>query len=119
MEGRQDEFRELADAFETMLARLEAQVAEQQRLAANAAPTKGSHALLLQMTTNLVQNAIVHNLAEEGAVWVTTGVDATSVELTVENTGETLTPQAISALPEPFQRGTERIRTNHAGVGLG
>src|SRR5881409_2346314 len=36
LEGRQDEFRELADAFDTMLARLEAHVAEQQRLAANA-----------------------------------------------------------------------------------
>src|SRR5438309_5149590 len=36
LEGRQDEFRELADAFDTMLARLEAQVAEQQRFAANA-----------------------------------------------------------------------------------
>src|SRR5213592_4356512 len=34
--GRQDEFRELADAFDTMLARLEAHVAEQQRFAANA-----------------------------------------------------------------------------------
>ena len=36
MEGRNDEFRELADTFDTMLARLEAQVAEQQRFAANA-----------------------------------------------------------------------------------
>src|SRR5262249_37755680 len=36
MEGRNDEFRELADAFDAMLARLEAQVAEQQRFAANA-----------------------------------------------------------------------------------
>src|ERR671936_2270288 len=34
--GRSDEFRELADAFDTMLERLEAQVAEQQRFAANA-----------------------------------------------------------------------------------
>src|SRR3954451_23346897 len=34
--GRRDEFRELADAFDAMLARLEAQVAEQQRFAANA-----------------------------------------------------------------------------------
>ena len=34
--GRRDEFRELADAFDTMLAQLEAQVAEQQRFAANA-----------------------------------------------------------------------------------
>src|SRR5690242_15926602 len=36
LEGRQDEFRELADAFDAMVARLEAQVAEQQRFAANA-----------------------------------------------------------------------------------
>ena len=34
--GRTDEFRELADAFDTMLARLEAHVAEQRRFAANA-----------------------------------------------------------------------------------
>jgi two-component system, OmpR family, sensor histidine kinase VanS len=25
----------------------------------------------------------------------------------------------VSTLVEPFQRGTERIRTDHAGVGLG
>src|SRR3954451_13177153 len=29
----------------------------------------GSHALLLQLTTNLVHNAIVHNLPERGSVW--------------------------------------------------
>ena len=39
--------------------------------------------------------------------------------LTVENTGEKLTPQLVSTLTEPFQRGTERIRGDHAGVGLG
>ena len=159
LEGRNDEFRELADAFDTMLARLEAHDAERQRFAANAShelrtplaitqtlldvarkdpdrdngelverlhavntraidlteallllsrtdqrsfareridlsllaeeaaetllplaeergitietagdvtPTVGSHALLLQMTTNLVHNAIVHNLPEGG-----------------------------------------------------
>jgi two-component system sensor histidine kinase VanS len=79
----------------------------------------GSHALLLQVTTNLVQNAIVHNLPAEGAVWVMTHAHAESVELTVENTGEKLTPQLVATLVEPFQRGTERIRTDHAGVGLG
>ena len=36
LHGRRDEFRELADAFDAMLARLEAQVAEHQRFAANA-----------------------------------------------------------------------------------
>ena len=210
--GRNDEFRELADAFDAMLARLEAHVAEQQRFAANAShelrtplattqtlldvarndpnrdngelvdrlhavntraidlteallllsradqrsftrehvdlsliaeeaaetllplaerrgltietsgdttPTIGSHALLLQLTTNLVQNAIVHNLPEQGTVWVTTSVHPTSAVLTVENTGEKLTPQLAATLAEPFQRGTERIRTDHAGVGLG
>ncbi len=212
LEGRDDEFRELADAFDTMLARLEAQVAEQQRFAANAshelrtplavtqtlldvarkdpdrdngelverlhtvntraidlteallvlsrsdqrsftrervdlsllaeeatetllplaegrgltieaagavAPTIGSHALLLQMTTNLVHNAIVHNLAERGTVVVTTGSEPGSVTLVVENTGEALAPEMVARLTEPFQRGSERIRTDHAGVGLG
>ena len=212
LEGRQDEFRELADSFDAMLARLEAHVAEQQRFAANAShelrtplaitrtlldvarndpsrdtgelvdrlhavnaraidlteallllsradqrsfarepvdlsliaeeatetllpfaenrgvtietsgdmtPAIGSHALLLQVTTNLVHNAIVHNLPEQGTVWVTTSVHPNGVVLAVENTGEKLTPQSVSTLVEPFRRGTERIRTDHAGVGLG
>jgi two-component system, OmpR family, sensor histidine kinase VanS len=210
--GRRDEFRELADAFDAMLARLEGHVAEQRRFAANAShelrtplaitqtllevarndlngdtgelvdrlhavntraidlteallllsraeqrsftrehidlsliaeeatetllplaekrgatietsgemtPTIGSHALLLQLSTNLVHNAIVHNLPQQGTVWVTTSVHPKSVALTVENTGEKLNPQVVSTLGEPFQRGTERIRTDHAGVGLG
>jgi two-component system, OmpR family, sensor histidine kinase VanS len=212
LEGRSDEFRELADAFDTMLERLEAQVAEQQRFAANAshelrtplaitqtllevarndpnrdddelvdrllfvntraidlteallvlsradqrsfvrehadlsliaeeatetllhfaeergvtietsgdvAPTVGSPALLLQMATNLVHNAIVHNLSEKGTVWVTTRVHRNNVVLVVENTGEKLTPQLVSTLAEPFQRGSKRVRTDHEGVGLG
>jgi two-component system sensor histidine kinase VanS len=212
LEGRQDEFRELADAFDAMLARLEAHVAEQQRFAANAshelrtplaitqtlldvarndpngangelvdrlqvvntraidlteallvlsradqrsfprehvdlsliaeeatetllplaekrgltietsgdlAPTIGSHALLLQLSTNLLHNAIVHNVPEDGTVWVTTSVHPNSAVLTVENTGEQLTPQFVATLAEPFLRGSERIRNDHAGVGLG
>lgn len=212
LEGRSDEFRELADTFDTMLARLEAHVAEQQRFAANAshelrtplaitqtlldvarndpdrntgelverlhfvnsraidlteallllsradqrsftrepvdlslmaeettetllalaeergitlhtsgeiAPAIGSHALLLQMTTNLVHNAIVHNLPQHGMVWTTTSVHAEAVSITVENTGQPLAPHLVSTLVEPFQRGTERARTGHAGVGLG
>jgi two-component system sensor histidine kinase VanS len=41
------------------------------------------------------------------------------VTLSVENTGEKLSPQLVATLVEPFVRGTERIRTEHAGVGLG
>ena len=85
----------------------------------NMTPTTGSGTLLLQLTTNLVHNAIVHNLPERGTVWLTTTVHPKAVVLTVENTGEELTPQLVSSLAEPFQRGTERIRTDHAGVGLG
>jgi two-component system sensor histidine kinase VanS len=39
--------------------------------------------------------------------------------LTVENTGEELAPEQIATFVEPFQRGSERIRSDHAGVGLG
>jgi two-component system sensor histidine kinase VanS len=212
LEGRQDEFRELADSFDAMLARLEAHVEEQQRFAANAShelrtplaitqtlldvarndpdrdngelverlhtvntraidlteallllsradrrsftrervdlsllaeeaaetllplaeergltietsgdvtATVGSHALLLQMSTNLLHNAIVHNLPEQGGVWVTTSAHAERAMLTVENTGETVTAHAAATLAEPFLRGTRRIRADHAGVGLG
>ncbi|MGV8839756.1 MAG: sensor histidine kinase [Bauldia sp.] len=212
LEGRQDEFRELADAFDTMLARLEAQVAEQQRFAANAshelrtplaitrtlldvaredpsrnpaelvdrlravnaraielteallalsradqrafakepvdlsllaeeaaetllplaekrgttirvggesAAVLGSPALLLQLTTNLLHNAIVHNLPERGSVEVVTGREGGSAFLSVENTGEVLSPQRVATLTEPFQRGNERRRSDHGGVGLG
>ncbi len=83
------------------------------------APTIGSPTLLLQLTTNLVHNAIVHNLPEQGTVWVTTSVHSKHVVLTVENTGEKLTPPLVATLVEPFQRGSTRIRTDHGGVGLG
>jgi two-component system, OmpR family, sensor histidine kinase VanS len=71
------------------------------------------------MTTNLLHNAIVHNLPERGSVQLSTGIYPGSVMLTVENTGEKLTPQLVSTLTEPFRRGTERVRGDHAGVGLG
>jgi two-component system sensor histidine kinase VanS len=82
-------------------------------------PTVGSHALLLQLTTNLLHNAIVHNLPARGSVHVHTAIGREGVELTVENTGERLIPQLVSTLTEPFQRGSDRIRSDHAGVGLG
>jgi two-component system sensor histidine kinase VanS len=82
-------------------------------------PVVGSPTLLLQMTINLVQNAVVHNLPDAGTVWVTTAVLPRSVVLTVENTGEPLNPMLVSTLAEPFHRGTERVHTHQAGVGLG
>ncbi|TMR02251.1 HAMP domain-containing histidine kinase [Actinomadura soli] len=213
MKGPNDEFRELADVFDTMLGQLESHITEQQRFAANAshelrtpltisqtlldvartdptrdraelierlytvnsraihlteallllsrsdrhnftrepvdlsllaeqaaetllpfaeqreitltvtghpAQTLGSAELLLRMVTNLVQNAIVHNLPTGGTVTIhTASLHHTSV-LQVENTGHPLPPDLIPTLTEPFQRGTQRTRTDqHAGVGLG
>jgi two-component system, OmpR family, sensor histidine kinase VanS len=66
-----------------------------------------------------VHNAIVHNRPEQGAVWVTTGAHPDGAVLTVESTGEKLTPPQVATLAEPFQRGSTRIRTDHGGVGLG
>lgn len=47
-----DEFRELADAFDTMLARLEAHVAEQQRFASQRLPRAAHHADTLDVARN-------------------------------------------------------------------
>ncbi|MDX2560599.1 HAMP domain-containing sensor histidine kinase [Streptomyces sp. TX20-6-3] len=218
MKGRQDEFRELSDAFDSMLRKLESHVEEQRRFAANAshelrtplaisralldvaredptrdreelvarlqavntraidlteallllsrgdtgtftresvdlsllaeeaaetllplaeqrrttldvtggeARTSGSAELLLRMVTNLVQNAVVHNLPAGGTVTVHTetvraGTGGATSVLRVENTGPQLPPDLVPTLTEPFQRGAERVRTDeHAGVGLG
>ncbi|MFC4508422.1 MULTISPECIES: sensor histidine kinase [Streptomyces] len=213
MKGRQDEFRELSDVFDSMLEQLESHVAEQQRFAANAshelrtplaisrtlldvarkdptrdrselverlhavntraidlteallllsrggrgnfaresvdlsliaeeaaetllplaeqrritldvtggaARTSGSAELLLRVVTNLVQNAIVHNLPAGGTVTVHTEAYGDTSVLRVENTGRRLPPELVPTLTEPFQRATERVRTDeHAGVGLG
>ena len=87
--------------------------------AGDLAPTTGSHALLLQVATNLIQNAIVHNLPRHGTVWIMTSAQQDGVALTVENTGAKLTTEMVARLVEPFQRGSERTRTDHSGVGLG
>lgn len=83
------------------------------------APTSGSPALLLQLAMNLAQNAIIHNLPGGGTVEIRTSVGPQFAELVVENTGEQLSAQLVATLAEPFQRGTERARSDHAGIGLG
>ena len=86
---------------------------------ADAASTTGSSALLLQMTINLVHNAIVHNLPDGGTITITTHGRDGDAALTIENSGEHLSPQLVSTLTEPFQRGAARVRTHEAGIGLG
>jgi two-component system sensor histidine kinase VanS len=88
-------------------------------VAGDAARTLGSPALLLQLATNLVHNAIVHNLPEHGTVRVRTGAEPAYAVLTVENTGDVVPPELVPTLTEPFQRGGGRTHDDHAGVGLG
>jgi two-component system sensor histidine kinase VanS len=54
--GRRDEFRELADAFDTMLARLEAHVAEQRRFAANASHELRTPLAITQTLLDVARN---------------------------------------------------------------
>ena len=54
--GRSDEFRELADAFDAMLARLEAHVAEQQRFAANASHELRTPLAITQTLLDVARN---------------------------------------------------------------
>lgn len=80
----------------------------------------GSPALLQQLITNLVHNAIVHNLPVGGTVVVRTHVLPHAVALVVENTGDLLPAHLVATLAEPFQRDADRTRTeDHGGVGLG
>jgi two-component system sensor histidine kinase VanS len=89
-------------------------------LATTTAPTAGAPALLSQLVTNLVHNAIVHNLPEGGGtVSVVTQAEDSRATLVVENTGSVLAPELTAVLAEPFQRGTERLYDDQAGVGLG
>src|SRR5437762_4671254 len=56
LEGRRDEFRELADSFDAMLARLEAHVAEQQRFAANASHELRTPLAITQTMLDVARN---------------------------------------------------------------
>src|SRR5690606_24271160 len=64
LEGRLDEFRELADAFDTMLARLETHVAEQQRFAANASHELRTPLAITQTLLEVARNDPAHDRNE-------------------------------------------------------
>src|ERR671924_90033 len=64
LEGRQDEFRELADAFDTMLAQLEAHIAEQQRFAANASHELRTPLAITQTLLDVARNDLNRDTGE-------------------------------------------------------
>jgi signal transduction histidine kinase len=69
MEGREDEFRELADAFDAMLARLEAHVAEQQRFAANASHELRTPLAITQTLLDVASNDPNATPANSSTAW--------------------------------------------------
>ncbi|MFC7483485.1 sensor histidine kinase [Luedemannella flava] len=81
-------------------------------------PTSGSPALLLQVVMNLLHNAIVHNLPARGAVGQHQRPPRDRAAHCREHR-RAAGPELVSTLTEPFQRGSERAHTDHAGVGLG
>jgi signal transduction histidine kinase len=80
------------------------------------APTSGDPILLERLAANLVDNALRYNVPD-GAVWVSTGMDAARVVLVVANTGPVVAEEAVGRLFEPFRRLHER--TGDGGIGLG
>src|SRR5487761_2152096 len=62
--GRKDEFRELADSFDTMLARLEAHIAEQQRFAANASHELRTPLAITQTLLDVARNDLNRDTGE-------------------------------------------------------
>jgi signal transduction histidine kinase len=93
------------------------------RTALASAPVAGDPALLERLVQNLLDNAIRYNLAEQGWVAVTSGLEDGTAQLTVENPGPTVPTYEIPGLFEPFRRlaSNERRATqggNH-GAGLG
>ncbi|MFC0542965.1 sensor histidine kinase [Kutzneria chonburiensis] len=62
--GRRDEFRELADVFDTMLDQLESQVAEQQRFAANASHELRTPLAISRTLLDVARNDPTYDRAE-------------------------------------------------------
>lgn len=71
------------DAVETLIPLAEAHGATVES-AGEPAAAVGSPALLLQLTANLVHNAIVHNESAGGTIWVTTDAVARGASADVE-----------------------------------
>ncbi|MFS0793655.1 sensor histidine kinase [Microbacterium sp. 1P10AE] len=74
--------------------------------------------LARQAVTNLVRNAVLHNVAG-GWVRVAVAADGGSVVMDIANTGPALSRALVATLPEPFVRGAGRTRTGADGAGLG
>jgi signal transduction histidine kinase len=82
------------------------------------APATGDPRLVELLLTNLIDNAIRHNIPS-GRIEVSTISAPGRATITVSNTGPTIHPDEIDHLFQPFQQpGAQRVRRNE-GHGLG
>jgi len=83
------------------------------------APTAGDPRLAERLVTNLVDNALRHNVAH-GSVEISTGIVAGKPELSVANTGPQVPADDIETLLQPFRRQKpDRAGKDVDGFGLG
>jgi signal transduction histidine kinase len=81
------------------------------------AETAGDPQLLDRLVSNLVDNAVRHNMPG-GEVWLATGVRDGTAFLRIANSGPQVPPDAVPSLFEPFRRMAGRIGGDGAGLGL-
>jgi two-component system sensor histidine kinase VanS len=82
----------------------------------------GDQILLRQLLSNLLHNAIVHNIPDGDIHIKTSHTTDGSTTVTITNTGPTIKPAALETFTEPFTRGGGRTRQageRRTGSGLG
>jgi signal transduction histidine kinase len=86
----------------------------------HAAPTTGDAALAERLVSNLIDNAVRHNIPD-GRVQINTGTKDGRAFVTVTNTGPVIPAAEVERLFEPFHRlGADRTARSdgHHGLGL-
>ncbi|WP_328937530.1 HAMP domain-containing histidine kinase [Streptomyces tauricus] len=87
------------------------------------APLVGDPHLVGRLVSNLLENAVRHNVPQGAGGWVTvwTGVVDGRASLRIANSGPVVPADQVGALFEPFRRvGVERVRgRSREGAGLG
>ncbi|GGP84037.1 sensor protein CutS [Streptosporangium pseudovulgare] len=83
------------------------------------AETVGDPVLLERCVSNLVENAIKHNLSDSGHLWVRAGIVEGVLIVQVANTGPHVPAYEVNSLFEPFRRlNADRVDSSK-GAGLG
>jgi signal transduction histidine kinase len=111
---------DLAELAEDLLAAREGQTEGLElTVSLGSAVVDGDPALLERLVANLLDNAIVHNAAEDGWIRLQTAEALGRSVLRVANGGRELAAEGIDDLFEPFRRGAAERTDPAGGLGLG